>query len=143
MVTIALVGKRNAKVGFEFQYLGLSQECRECPLKNVCGSLEQGKIYRIKNIREKEHPCKIHDFNSVVTVEVEELPVELLIPKKIAVEGTIFTYEGLKCDRYSCRYFNMCNIMGLKPGTRLRIEKVLENVDCPDGRQLSRVLVRW
>ena len=143
MVTIALVGKRNARVGYEFQYIGLSHDCRECPLKNVCGSLEQGKIYRVVSMRDKEHPCRSHDMNSVATVEVEEMPAEIVVPRKIAIEGTIFTYEGSKCDRHNCKYYTECNIMGLKNGTRLKIEKIIENVDCPDGRQLSKVLVRW
>lgn len=140
---IALIGKRMAKQGLEFQFLGNILDCRECPLKNICFMLESGKYYRITSVRDKEHQCKIHDLNRVVTVEVEEIPVPMAVSKKIAIEGSTITFENGQCDEIHCKYYDLCNIPGLRDETKVKIEGYIEDIDCPRGKQLSKVLVRW
>lgn len=140
---ITLMGKRIAKPGLEFQFMGNILDCRDCPLKNICFMLETGKYYRITNVRDKEHPCRVHDMNKVVTVEVEEIPTPIAVNKRYAIEGSSITYESNRCDDIDCEYYDLCNIPGLRDGTRVRIEKYIEDINCPHGKQLSKVLVRW
>ncbi|MGC8663531.1 MAG: UPF0179 family protein [Thermoplasmata archaeon] len=143
MVLIALIGKRMAKPGLEFQFLGNIVDCRDCPLKNICFMLESGKYYRITNVRDKEHQCKIHDLNKVVTVEVEEIPVPIAINKKLALEGSTITFENTGCEEINCEYYDICNVLGLRDGTKVKVEKYIEDINCPKGKQISKVLVRW
>jgi len=143
LVLIALLGKRMAKQGIEFQFLGNIIDCRDCPLKNICFMLESGKYYRITNVRDKEHQCKIHDLNKVVTVEVEEIPVPMAINKKVAIEGSSITTENEVCNEMYCKYYDLCHIPGLREGTKIKIEKYVEDINCPKGKQLAKVLVRW
>ncbi len=143
MVTIGLVGKRIAKENFVFQFLGSVSECKDCPLKNICFSLDQGKYYRIVKIREKEHDCKIHDLGKVLTVELEELPVPVAVEKSKAIEGSVLTFSGDECNQIFCNYYDLCNPVGLRTGSKFKIESVLDDIECPKGKDLKRVLVRW
>ncbi|HEU13150.1 MAG TPA: UPF0179 family protein [Euryarchaeota archaeon] len=140
---IALVGKRMAKKDFVFQYLGGIQECRDCPLRNICFMLSPGKYYRITNVRDKEHQCKIHDLNKVVTVEVEELPVPITVEKKMAIEGSTININNRPCSNIYCKYYELCNHLWLKENMKVKIESVDEQIQCPDGRDLVKVYVRW
>ncbi|MFP3255009.1 MAG: UPF0179 family protein [Thermoplasmata archaeon] len=143
MVSIALVGKRMAKKDFVFQYLGSIQDCRDCPLRNICFLLSPGKYYRIINVREKEHQCKIHDLNKVVTVEVEEIPVPIAIDKKMAIEGSTTAILNKDCDNIYCPNFDLCNLPWVKENMKVKIENVGENLKCPKGKDLVKVYVRW
>ncbi len=143
MVTIGLVGKRLAKENLVFQFMGNVSECKDCPLKNICFSLDQGKYYKIVKIRNKEHDCRIHDLGKVVTVELEELPVPVAVEKSKAIEGSVLTYSNHGCNEIFCKYYDTCNPIGLRTGLKFKIEGVLEDIDCPHGKDLKRVLVRW
>jgi len=139
---ITLIGKALAEEGLEFQYRGPLMECRTCKLKNVCFNLDEGKWYRITKIRDKEHDCKIHEGGKVVTVEVEEIPVPIIISAKNVVEGETITYKPVKCRETKCEYYSLCHPIGLREGDKIKIVKVLENVEC-DKKNLKKVLVTW
>ena len=51
MVLVTLIGKKLAKVGNEFVYLGITQKCRNCRLKTVCSNLQEGRTYKIERGR--------------------------------------------------------------------------------------------
>ncbi len=140
---ITLIGKELAHEGLEFQYLGPLLECRNCKLKNVCFNLDEGKWYRITGVRDKEHDCKVHDGGKVVTVEVEELPVPLALSAKSVVEGETLTFKPINCKEYNCEYYELCHPMGLRDGTKIKIEKVVEDIKCPKNKSLKKVLVTW
>ncbi|OYT60348.1 hypothetical protein B6U71_00955 [Euryarchaeota archaeon ex4484_178] len=139
---ITLIGKALAEEGLEFQYRGPLMECRTCKLKNVCFNLDEGKWYRITKIRDKEHDCKIHEGGKVVTVEVEEIPVPIIISAKNVVEGETITYKPVSCRDTKCEYYPLCHPIGLREGDKIKIVKVLENVEC-DKKNLKKVLVTW
>ena len=139
---ITLIGKALAEEGLEFQYRGPLMECRTCKLKNVCFNLDEGKWYRITKIRDKEHDCKIHEGGKVVTVEVEEIPVPIIISAKNVVEGETITYKPVNCRDAKCEYYPLCHPIGLREGDKIKIVKVLENVEC-DKKNLKKVLVTW
>jgi uncharacterized protein (UPF0179 family) len=140
---ITLIGKDLAKEGMEFQYLGPLLECKNCKLKNVCFNLDEGKWYRITKIRDKEHDCKVHDEGKVVTVEVEELPVPVVISAKSVVEGETISFKPVNCKEYDCEYYELCHPMGLREGTKIKIEKIEGEVNCPKNKDLKKVLVTW
>jgi len=140
---ITLIGKELAKEGLEFQYLGPLLECRNCKLKNVCFNLDEGKWYRITGVRDKEHDCKVHDEGKVVTVEVEELPVPLAVGAKGVVEGETLTFKPVNCKEYECEFYELCHPLGLREGTKIKIEKIVEDIKCPKNKNLKKVLVTW
>jgi len=140
---ITLIGKELAKEGLEFQYLGPLLECRNCKLKNVCFNLDEGKWYRITGVRDKEHDCKVHDEGKVVTVEVEELPIPLAVGAKGVVEGETLTFKPVNCKEYECEFYELCHPLGLREGTKIKIEKIVEDIKCPKNKSLKKVLVTW
>ena len=140
---ITLIGKELAQEGLEFQYLGPLLECRNCKLKNVCFNLDEGKWYRITAVRDKEHDCKVHEGGKVVTVEVEELPVPLALNAKGVVEGETVTFKPANCKEYDCEYYELCHPLGLREGTKIKVEKIVEDIKCPKNKNLKKVLVTW
>ncbi len=141
---ITLIGKSLAQEGLEFQYRGPLLECRSCKLKNVCFNLDEGKWYRITKVRDKEHDCKVHESGKVVTVEVEEIPVPIVIAAKNVVEGETIVYKPINCKEYSCEYYQLCHPIGLREGFKIKIVKVLEDIPCNGNKKnLKKVLVTW
>jgi len=140
---ITLIGKDLAEEGLEFQYLGPLLECRTCKLKNVCFNLDEGKWYRVTKVRDKEHDCKVHDEGKVVTVEVEEIPVPLIVQAKNVVEGETITFKPISCREYDCEYYDICHPLGLRDGTKVKIIKVEGDIKCSKKKDLKKVLVTW
>jgi len=137
MVLVTLIGEDLAVEGGEFTYLGSSNECRNCQLKTVCFNLKPGRRYRIVKPREKQHDCNIHE-GKVVVVEVEELPLQTTIEKKLP-EGSSTKIKKKECKNIGCDYFEMCTNMGLQPEKSYTIKTVYEKVNCPKGSELYRV----
>lgn len=137
MALITLVGKKLAKVGNEFVYMGITQKCRNCKLKTVCSNLQEGRTYKIVKIRNKFHECWLHD-GGVVAVEVEKQPALVNIRKEEA-EGTAVEYKAINCDNISCREYENC-VTPLKP-KEYKILEVKEDVKCPLGYKLKKVLL--
>ena len=140
MVLVTVVGEQQSKKGFEFVFGGPLAECRECKVKNVCFHLEQNRWYRVTEIRDVHHECNIHE-GGVRVVEVEKLPTRAAIPTKVAVEGSMITYEEMNCDRMGCPHYRICRPWGAGEGMRFRIESVEKDVDCPKGASLKVVLL--
>jgi len=137
---VTVVGEQQCKKGFEFVFGGPLAECRECKVKNVCFHLEQNRWYRVTEIRDVHHECKIHE-GGVRVVEVEKLPTRAAIPTKVAVEGSMITYEEMDCDRMGCPHYRICRPWGAGEGMRFTIESVEKEIDCPKGGSLRVVLL--
>ena len=142
---ITLIGKAMAKEGLEFQYMGPLFECKDCKLKNVCFNLDEGKWYRITKVRDKEHKCKVHDGEKVVTVEVEEIPVPIAINAKTLIEGESVEYRRINCREYECSEddYELCHPVGLRDGMKIKIVKVDGEIKCKNGKKLKKVMVTW
>jgi hypothetical protein len=137
MALITLVGKKMAKEGEEFVYMGLSQTCKKCRLKTVCSNLKEGRTYRIVKVRDKEHKCDLHE-EGVMVVEVEQLPAEVNIRKEEA-EGTAVAYHPVRCDEVLCKDYDAC-----VPGIKEKDYKIVEtigDVDCPKNYKLKKVRI--
>ena len=136
---ITVIGERQAKVDGRFIYLGPLTECKECKLKGVCFNLDAGALYRIVEVRDVKHECKVHE-DGVRVVKVEKERMEGVVPKKGAMEGTTITWEVIKCDRLGCENYRLCHPLGIDKGHKARISKIIGNLECPDGKKLVRVL---
>ncbi len=141
MVLVTVVGEQQCKKGFEFVFGGPLAECRDCKVKNVCFHLEPNRWYRVTEIRDVHHECKVHE-GGVRVVEVEKLPTKAAIPSRAAIEGTMLTFEETDCDRIGCPNFRLCRPYGAVEGTRFRVAAVKsDELECPMGRSLRVVLL--
>ncbi len=135
MVLITLIGRRNAKEGSRFYFMGSLSECKECKMKGVCFNLDEGALYEVTELRDKIHDCEVHD-EGVQVVVVEKRPQMLTVPVKVALEGSTITYEPPKCDQLGCDNRRNCHPVGLKAGSKIRINSLEGDVTCPAGQRL-------
>lgn len=143
MVEITLVPIEFAREGVEFQYLGAAADCKECKLKNVCLRLQEGKCYRVVRVRDAEHECKIHNRGKVIVAEVEEIPLKIVVNKKVAIEGAIVDYQNIRCKNRDCQYYEYCRPYRIG-AEKVKIEKILQEISCPlKIIDPVLVLVRW
>ncbi len=120
---ITLIGKNLAKKGNKFTFYGPCEECESCRFKSSCvDSLEINRKYIIKEVRDNEQKCEIHDENSVVPVEVERAEIDLLSPSKSIFEGSTFTFTPPECDE-NCEFRDCCFPEGLIEGDKCIIIK--------------------
>jgi len=140
MVVITLVGKLQAKKGETFVYCGPLSECRDCKLKTVCFNLDVGKWYKVANVRNIHHECKIHE-SGVRVIEAEPIGIPASVPSKSAIEGTSILFEPRRCGRIGCSSFRLCNPVGINPGAKYQITTVFEEVLCDEGRLMKRVFL--
>ena len=92
---ITLVGKRQARVGNEFVYMGRTDKCIDCPLRKVCcDKLEPDRVYKVISVREREHDCPIHE-GGVQLVEVEESGATMTLPTHQLFEGALLLEGNL------------------------------------------------
>ncbi len=140
MVLVTVVGESQCKKGFVFVFGGPIADCRECKVKNVCFHLEQNRWYKVTEVRDVHHECRIHE-GGVRVVEVERVPTRAAIPNSQAVEGSMITFEEADCNKLGCPNRRLCRPLGAE-GTRLKITSV-ENleVECPKGLNLKLVLL--
>ena len=138
MTKITLIGNGQAKGGYEFTYLGPSNECKECRLKGVCFQLEEGRRYKIIGLRERQHECKLHE-GGVRVVEVEALPIPMAIEDTLAVEGSTVKVEPIDCDNLACKHYLLCNPPGIKKGMKMKVDSVTKGMRCVKGNKLKEV----
>ena len=134
---ITLLGKKLAKEGNEFVYLGITPKCKGCKLKAVCSNLQEGRVYRVEKVREKSHDCQLHD-EDVVVVEVKKQPHEVNVKKEVA-EATAIEYHKIKCNNALCPEYEAC-VPKIKE-KEYKIVEVLNDVNCPRGFNLKKILI--
>jgi len=140
MVTITLIGEKQAKEGAVFIYKGFVPDCRDCKLKAVCYNLDPGATYRIKSVRDVHHECKMHE-DCVRVVEVEKLSSTIGVGQKFALEGSTITFEEIKCRNLGCEHFRLCHPVGVERGGKFKIKTVHGEVSCPEGFKVIEVVV--
>ena len=140
MVLVTVVGELQCKKGFEFVFGGPLADCRDCKVKNVCFHLEPNRWYRVTEVRDVHHECKVHEAG-VRVVEVEKLPTKAALNANTAVEGSMITFEEVDCNRIGCPSYRLCKPWGASEGMRFRISGVESELDCPKGQKLKVVLL--
>ncbi len=128
MGIITLVSYVVAKEGHTFVASQPSEECINCRFKSVCvDKLKPNHVYKVVKVMNIKNSCKVNE--RVVTVEVEEIPVEVVIPKKYAVEGLRFKYKKISCDK-RCDLRNLCSTRLIADGAVVKVVEVGKRVDC-------------
>ena len=136
MVLLTVIGKSLAKDGLVFTYMGPLSNCKECKVKNICFHLERGRKYKVLSSRDVLHECPVHE-EGVVVVEVEEVPLEAVIPKKQAIEGSSITIELPRCRERGCGSYRLCFPVGTDSGHKMKVLKVGKKVDCKIGDRIA------
>lgn len=137
MPQVTLIGKKQAKKGFEFIFYGPLEECKNCKLTHICYNLQPYQTYKITKIRDKNHSCNIHDGSAAV-VEVEKQPIIAAIDKKYS-KGSTSSFEKIQCEHKLCKHFDNCTAPAIKPKVKYHINKIFNDIDCPKNKKLQKV----
>lgn len=138
-MVITLVDKSVAYVGYRFVHLGQSSSCEHCPLRKVCvESLEKYHNYEIVAVMTKEHKCII-DESTMRVVDVKEVPITLTVEKKKYLEDMIITRPAIQCNEQLCTNYDYCMNPLFASESKVKVIKVLNEVDCPLGYNLVLV----
>jgi uncharacterized protein (UPF0179 family) len=141
MVLITLIGETQARIGNRFYFVGPLTECKECRLRGVCFNLEPGSMYEVVGLRDTIHECPIHE-GPVRVVEVERKPIAAAVSRKLAIDGSTITFEKRKCDDLGCENRIYCYPACVKDGTKLRIDSIVGDLECPEGHEVLLVKLR-
>ncbi|MDR3282337.1 MAG: UPF0179 family protein [Candidatus Methanoplasma sp.] len=139
MVLITLVSETQAEKGGRFYYLGPQPECLECKLKGVCLNLLQGSLYEIEGVRPQTHGCALNE-DKVRAVEVRRVPIDAVIPKRSAIEGSIITFRPYDCGRIGCVNYTRCHLIGTEGG-KYSVDEVIGDTECPAGKKVASVRI--
>jgi uncharacterized protein (UPF0179 family) len=142
---ITLIGKSLANKGLKFMHYGASSECEGCRFKNTCiDTLEVGRMYIIKNVKNGEQPCLIHEGGKVKVVEVEKAYIRGLIDAKTSFEGSKIVFNPPECDE-KCSLRDMCFPEGLYLEDKCKIIRNMgkPREKCPKGNDLNMVLLKY
>lgn len=139
MSEITLLSEAQAKVGFEFTYVGAAAVCRTCPYRHACLTLDPGRRYSVTRVRPVTHPCALQETTAAV-VEVQTVPRTIVVESQTAVVGSSIETGRFGCRRMDCANWDICSGPSLPFKQRYRIEKVYpEPAECRIGRTLKRV----
>ena len=139
MSEITLLSEAQAKVGFEFVYVGAAPVCRTCPYRHACLTLDPGRRYSVTHVRPVRHPCALQETSAAV-VEVQAVPRTIVVESQTAVVGSSIETGRYGCRRMDCSNWDICSGPSLPAKQRFRIEKVHpEPAECRIGRTLKRV----
>ena len=142
---ITLIGKNLAEKGLVFMHYGASSECEKCRFKNTCiDPLETGRMYVIKDVKNTEHPCLLHEGGKVKVVEVDKANIKTAIDSKKAFEGFKIVFNPPECDE-ECSMRELCFPEGLYLEDKCKIVKKIGkvNTECAKGLDLTTVLLRY
>lgn len=141
-IIVTLVSAGQAKAGLSFIHRGAGERCGECRYLSVCvKNLEDNRVYKIVNVRNKILRCELYDVDMMV-VEVVESEVPAAITPKQSVEGAIITFHPQECSGRNCENAALCFPEGLRDGDRCEVIEVGDQIKCPIGLQLRRTLLR-
>ena len=144
MVNVTLIGKKQAKEGQRFIYMGPLSECRDCKVKTVCFNLDVGRVYKITKIRDMVHGCKIHE-GGVRAVEYETDVFKMVIDSRSANEGAIITLSKPElCNNLACTSYILCQKPdGFKADESYKVVAVDKDVRCEMGKDLKEVTLEY
>jgi uncharacterized protein len=139
-VPLTLVPSTLAKKGYRFTFAGPNKdiECAACPFQKLCFGLEPGRTYEVRQVRDVQHPCELHDEGKVRAVAVEEVTFPSSIERK-HLRGTAAHWTPVDCGRPSCANWSLCHPVGHSSGAKHAIVKTHGAVECPAGFDVERV----
>jgi hypothetical protein len=107
---LTAVGKKQARIGYKFRYLGPCENYESCEesLRKVCVSnLEKNHVYEVIEIRKVEHKCNVHK-DGIVIVMVKPVPFTVAIKSNFAYAGSNINYRPFDCDEVDCELYDYC-----------------------------------
>jgi uncharacterized protein (UPF0179 family) len=140
---ITLIGNDLAKKGLTFLFNKGAKECETCKFKTSCvESLEEGRMYKIIDVRDTQQPCLIHDEEEVTVVEIEKSGITTLINAKKSFEGSTLNYNPPECS-LDCIHHDLCFPDGLKDDDKCTVSEILgKHIDaCAKGYILNKVVL--
>jgi len=141
MGIITLISYLTARKGYKFVFTKPATECLNCRLKAVCvDKLKVGHIYEVTKVYEIRNKCPINEY--VVTVEVEESPIDIAIDRKLAVDGMVINYRRRGCDKLDCSNYPYCVPKLVTEPVKAKVEGILREIECPKDLKLSLVKVK-
>ena len=146
MATITLIGEAQAKVGGRFRFEGPNDgpdaACAPCKLKGACFNLEPGETFEVVAVRDKQHPCYLHESGKVRVVEVERAAHEVILPARGIIEGESFLYPERACEFRGCAMWRECVGSPLRANYAYKVVEVGQVAPCPLGYALRRARVQ-
>jgi uncharacterized protein (UPF0179 family) len=143
--TITLVGELQATVGERFVYEGANQGpdslCAPCKLQATCFNLEAGETYEVRAVRQKGHPCFLHERGIARVVEVAPAAHDTVLPARGLTAGETVVYPERECPNRGCALWRSCVGGAPRPGTTYRVESVGQVADCPLGYALRHARI--
>jgi uncharacterized protein (UPF0179 family) len=120
----------------------MTEECSGCKINKICQDLVAGRRYKVVGLRDKEHDCPIHEGGKVRVVEVEEVPLEMSIPARKALDGALVKLDEEECPLTWCSNHWLCRraIYGTDD-LKVGIISVHEELSCPRELKLKRSVV--
>jgi len=141
MGIITLISYLTARKGYRFVFTEPATECLNCRFRRVCvDKLKLGHVYEVTKVYNIRNKCPINEY--VVTVEVEESPVEVAIDRRLAVEGMVVNYVRRNCDKVDCSNYPYCVPKLVPKSVKVKIESVLRHIECPKDLKLSIAKVK-
>ncbi|MGV8144719.1 MAG: UPF0179 family protein [Methanothermobacter sp.] len=140
---ITLIGINLAEKGLKFMHYGAASACEKCRFKNTCiDSLEEGRIYIVKDVKDTQHPCPIHEGGMVKVVDVEKSNIKAMVDSKVAFEGSNIIFKPTPCDE-ECEKKDLCSPPGIYTDDRCKIIKNIgkPHFKCAKGLDLSLVML--
>lgn len=107
---LTLVGRKQARLGYKFRFIGSAEECKNCKesLKNIClNNLDKHYVYEVIEIRNIHHECIVHK-DGVTVVKVKITPITIVLPSKNIFEGSTIQYQPIRCNNSDCSLFEYC-----------------------------------
>jgi uncharacterized protein (UPF0179 family) len=138
--TLSLVGELQANLGDRFVYEGPNEGadalCAPCKLQGICFNLVPGETYEVVVVRDKGHPCFLHERGTARVVEVAPANHDCVIPARGLVAGQVFVYPERNCPNRGCPLWRSCVGGTPRPGASYLVESVGDGADCPLGYAL-------
>lgn len=144
MTTVTLIGEALAEPGQTFVFEGAAPGCDGCPYRDQCLNLENGKRYRISDVRSgaQRLPCAVHE-DDVVAVEVEPVAIDANVPANQAMAGNQVSLVG-PCPYVECPSHTLCMPPGVSFDDAYRVESIdgdPPHETCHLDRSLTQVTV--
>lgn len=143
MVSLTLLPAAMAKRGAGFTFTGDpgDEACEGCPVRSLCFRLEPGYRYRVVEVRNKTHQCRLHDGDQVQVCTVEEAPMTSTVEAR-RLRGTAVHWDPIPCGFPECPNNPLCHPVGVPAGKRFQVEAEEGPVACPMHYDLRKVRLR-
>lgn len=124
--TVSMLTEIMARKGTEFSPYA-SPKCLKCRFFNVCiGNLRPAARYKVVKVRPHKNKCPLLREEMYV-VEVEELPVRLVVNTRMAVPGMTIRYHiPTDCKVEEVRKYNVkCKPPYIVEGEKILVKKTV------------------